>query len=328
MKKAFNSERGQIILILILVITVALAIGVAIIQRSLSDISTSTKVEQSSRAFSAAEAGIEKNLTCTGSGCLAVPNVSFPENQSNAAITNDLIPFLPAAGAYQNPLQYPPLAKEEVAHVWLADPDSATNPPAQYYRGTSLEVYWGDPLATSADDKAALELTLIYFNSSTNKYENRKWYLDQPIARNFNNKFCQVVATDCNGTKSDRLSRTYQCKYTLGNGTATTSCANPGGAVTIDNSPLPANMMLIRARLLYNTTSQPFAVQTVDACPPGAPSCRDYSVPPQARIVTSTGTAGNTQRKVQVFRIEKVVPPYFDYAIFSAGDINKPVPAP
>ena len=57
-----NNERGQIILVLVLVITVALAIGISVVQRSLSDISTSTKVEESSRAFSAAEAGIERAL--------------------------------------------------------------------------------------------------------------------------------------------------------------------------------------------------------------------------------------------------------------------------
>ena len=44
---------ATIILILVLVMTVALAIGISVIQRSLSDISTATKVEQSSRAFSA-----------------------------------------------------------------------------------------------------------------------------------------------------------------------------------------------------------------------------------------------------------------------------------
>ena len=56
------NKKGQILLALILVMTVALAIGLSVIQKSLVDVSTSTKVEQSSMAFSAAEAGIERSL--------------------------------------------------------------------------------------------------------------------------------------------------------------------------------------------------------------------------------------------------------------------------
>src|SRR3989339_1641784 len=74
-------QAGQVILILILVMAVALAIGISVIQRSLSDISTSSKVEQSSRAFSAAEAGIEKALRGDATA------VSFPENNSSATVT-------------------------------------------------------------------------------------------------------------------------------------------------------------------------------------------------------------------------------------------------
>ncbi len=46
-----NNQKGQLILILILVMTVALSIGLSIVQKSLVDVSTSSKVEQSSRAF-------------------------------------------------------------------------------------------------------------------------------------------------------------------------------------------------------------------------------------------------------------------------------------
>jgi len=49
----------------------------------------------------------------------------------------------------------------------------------------------------------------------------------------------------------------------------------------------------------------------------------DCSLPPQARKLIATGISGQTQRRIQVFRLDKVVPPYFDYAIFSTGEINK-----
>ena len=55
-----KEQKGQVILILILVMTVGLAIGLSIVQKSLVDISTASKIEQSSRAYSAAEAGVER----------------------------------------------------------------------------------------------------------------------------------------------------------------------------------------------------------------------------------------------------------------------------
>ena len=275
-----KNQSGQAILALILIMTVALAIGLSVVQKSLVDVSTSTKVEESSRAFSAAEAGIEKSLQSGGN-----TSVSFSENASSAnVVDSNLIPAIPAANTKQDPLEYPPLAKEEIAHVWLADP-AASLPncaaPFVCYTQTSLDVYWGN----STTDKVALELTLVYYEA--NQYKSKKWYLDQEI-RNPDNKFTLGCGTSALPN--------YTCKYTL--------------------TALPANLMLIRARLLYNSTSQPFAVQAVGV---GV----EHYIPPQARRLTSTGISGETQRRVQVFQIPKVVPPYFDYAIFSLGDIKK-----
>ncbi len=285
-------QAGQVILILVLVMTVALAIGISVIQRSLSDVSTSTKVEQSSRAFSAAEAGIEKALKNDNSP------VNFAENYSSATVTGtELIPAVPSFGTPQAPLEYPLLAKEETAHVWLADPNAGlpncTNFDVCYQRST-LDVYWGDPTALS--DKAALELTLVYYNGS--QYLARKYYYDQVLSRSSNN-FTQV---NCLGVDTLSSGVTYQCKKTV-------------------TFPTSTGLMLLRARLLYNSTSQPFAVQATGVCP--ASPCQGYYIPPQVKKLTATGISGQAKRKVQLFKIDKVVPPYFDYAIFSAGDINK-----
>lgn len=298
-----KNQTGQVLLALILIMTVALAIGLSIVQKSLVDVSTATKVEESSRAFSAAEGGIEKyiqsgisNVNCTSDTC----KVQFSENSSQANVEGgNLIPRLPAVNTRQEALEYPPLAKEEIAQVWLADFNSSTNPPAQFYKQNSLEIYWGDPSLST--DKAALELTLVYYGTdstdlvdpSTTKYRSKKFYLDQML-RNPSNNF--DISANCNGDHSVG-SNTYQCSKTL-------------------NLP-SGSLMLIRARLLYNTTSQPFAVWALGTCG------QDCSIPPQARILVSTGISGETQRRVQVFQIQKVVPSYFDYAIFSAGDISK-----
>ena len=292
-----KKESGQVILALILIMTVALAIGLSIVQKSLVDVSTASKVEQSSRAFSAAEAGIEKALqagTC-GDNC-----VSFSENSSKADVSDmGLNPSIPVVGNRQVALEYPPLAKEDAAQVWLADYKSADNPPPAAYTQPTLDIYWGN---FSATDKAALEITLVYYDGSI--YKSSKWYLDNPSAiRNPANGFDNTTPT-CGVSGYPVGANTYQCKKTL-SGLPSTS---------------PNILMLIRVRLLYNSTSQPFAVQATGIC--GTPC----SLPPQARSITSTGISGETQRKVNLFQLNKVVPPYFDYAIFSAGPIVKTSP--
>ena len=286
-------QAGQVILILILIMTVALAIGLSVIQRSLSDVSTATKLEQSSRAFSAAEAGIENKLS-GGTGSL-----NFLNNGAIAEVSGgDDSPCIPGSsgcaqgsGALQDPFEYPPLAKEEVAHIWLANYKSSSNPPPEGYKQDTLDVYWGN----STTDPAALELTLVHHDGT--QYKSKKWYLDQTTRSPANN----FEAVTCTGNYS---LAGYQCKYTIG------AAADPKGV-------LPPGLMLLRARLLYNATSQPFAVQAVNNC--GA----DCSIPLQSKSLIATGTAGATQRKVKLFQEAQVVPFYFDYAIFSAGEINK-----
>lgn len=283
------NEKGQLILTLVLVMTVALAIGLSIVQKSLVDVSTSTKVEQSSRAFSAAEAGVEQALN-SGSA-----SVSFG-NSSQAQVTDSgKIPRIPLSGTRQDPFEYPPLAKEDVAQVWLADLNSTSNPPDRFYKQNSLEVYWG----TSSTDRAALELTLVYYTGG--QYSSQKWYLDHPITRNPANNFEPLPCTGYQvGTN------TYQCKKVL-----------DFSSITADPA---AVLMLIRARLLYNSTSQPFAVWASWPCSLAGNAC---FIPPQARNIIATGVSGETQRRVQLFQIDKVVPAYFDYAIFSTGKIEK-----
>lgn len=280
-------EAGQVILILILVMTVALAIGLSVIQRSLSDISTSSKVEQSSRAFSAAEAGIEKALRGDPSG------VNFTDTASSAVVVDSgLLP------AEKQPLEYPPISKEEVAQVWLADPNTL----GEYYKQTTLEIAWGTPNIQDPEDRPAIEVTVVYLSGT---YQSKKFYFDSNSARAGINRFQDVSANCSNSlptfTTSMGPNRVFYCRNSL--------------------TGLSSALILLRARILYSSSSQPFAVLPFVTASCVVPS--ECSLPPQARIITSTGTAGETQRKVQVFQLNKVVVPYFDYAIFSVGEIRK-----
>lgn len=271
------NQKGQVVLILILVMTVALAIGVSVIQRSLSDVSTSSKVEQSSRAFAAAEAGIEKAIQ-TG---FSLGSLDLGNNSEISGVQTDNVP------AANQALEYPPMAKEEIANVWLANPETLT----AVYSEPTLDVYWGKANITT--DKPALEVYVIYLSGGV--YQTRKFYLDPDSARSSTNGFLDVSGGCTNPTITTSLgnNRSFLCRYTL--------------------TGLSSTLILLRGRILYSSTPHPLAVK-----PTGA-----GSLPIQARLFTSTGRSGNTQRTVQVLRLDRVVPFYFDYAIFSVGDITK-----
>lgn len=280
-----KKQRGQIIVTLILVMTVALAIGLSIIQKSLTDVSTSTKVEQSARAFSAAEAGIEKALQADSaitSSILLGNEATIKDVQKND---------VPAAN---QALEFPPIAKEELAQVWLANPSDLTTA----YTASTLDIYWGNVGVTGAD-KPAIAITVVYQDTAS-AYRSKQYLYDQDAAVRSNGFTVpsNCPSLDSISTSLSATAKTFFCKQTIDVSSTTLTGLS--------------KLILLRARLLYSSTSQPFAVRPTVG-----------SLPVQGRLFTSTGVSGETQRVVQVFRLDKVVPPYFDYAIFSAGAINK-----
>ena len=281
-----RKEAGQVILILILVMTVALAIGISVVQRSLSDISTSSKVEQSGRAFSAAEAGIEKAIQSNSSITTSV------DLGNNAVIQSVEKNDIPAAN---QALEYPPLSKEEMAQIWLVNPDNFND---QVYSG-NIDLYWGNSSRTLTDqDLPAVELTVIYLSTS-GVYKAKQFFFDQNSSSRNNGFVSGGISIDPGAINtSTGANRNFKFRRTI----------DIGLAVIPDRQ----KNILLRARLLYTSVSDAFAVQPISG-----------SLPVQARIFTSTGTAGDTQRKVQVFRLNKVVPFYFDYGLFSQGAIAK-----
>ena len=57
-----SSEKGQILLIVVITMIVALTIGLSVASRTVTELKLSKQNEESQRAFSAAEAGIDRVL--------------------------------------------------------------------------------------------------------------------------------------------------------------------------------------------------------------------------------------------------------------------------
>lgn len=282
MKKA---ESGQVIVILLLVIVVSMSIGLSILGRSTSEITNSSRTEDSQRAFFAAEAGIERAINSGITGNLTLGNKSQAEVKVEVGPTGS------------QGIEYPSLLKKDFAHIWLANPEAPQNcgPQSGCYTEPFIDVYFGnDDLTAASPNKPAIEVNVVTWTDASG-YTSSRHYYDSSTTRVQSNGFtlatCKQSQSASTIINSDSL---FYCKVSVhvrqGNETA----------------------VMMRIRVLY-TDGQKVAV---------VPN-KNKSLPPQVKIYVSIGKAGNLQRVLRVIKESNVVPQLFDYAIFSAADITK-----
>lgn len=303
-----KSQGGQIVIVLLLAMLVALSVGLVVTQRSITDVTTSTQTDQATRAYSAAEAGIETAIQ-TGSG---VADLSLG-NQSSAAVTYNL---LPVAGGAET-IEYPPnwFKSDQIAQFWLINPD--TTPLTQYYTNNSLKLYFGNPDQSVSADKPAVLVTIITRTEESLGnwvYQNDKHYIESDTTRAITNKFESPAASECTGNKTvdttEKAGSIFYCEKTI-----SIRQKSGGSPCSISGSPRCYPVMA-RVRLLYSSKPQKLALG-----PDG--SCTSPCFPPQAQVFESTGTSGQSKKTIRVFRLKKYVPVWFDFSIFSAAAITK-----
>jgi type II secretory pathway pseudopilin PulG len=291
LKKIANNQSGQVLVIILLIVVVALAIGLSIAGRSLTGVTTATRLEQSTRAFSAAEAGLEQALIGGVSG-----NVSF-ENQAEAEISERS--GLPQSG---QGLEFS-ITKESCtglgepcAQFWLQNP---IDPSQGSYTNPNFVLFFGNPELTQGDGVLpALSVTVITQSSGDGSYNSRKYFLDPDNNRAESSGFTGISPDRCRGTHTTNTTADEQSTF---------FCWH------VVQYPTNETPIMARVRLLYSDTAQKIAL-----VPTGG-----ASLPNQARIITSTGRVADVQRRLQLMEINRVVPFFFDYAIFSAGPIQK-----
>lgn len=141
-----RKNSGQVALVALLVMTVLLTVGLAAATRSITDIRISTETEESARAFSAAEAGIED------------------------ALRQDLSTWTPPPGGITvGDLTADVSVKISKSFETARDKDEVAQVNLDGYGGTQLLIAWAD---------AGLELALIYNDGS---YKVARWFLREGI---------------------------------------------------------------------------------------------------------------------------------------------------
>ncbi len=182
----YHKQSGQIVLITLLVLAVGTTLALSLIARTTIDTAISSQVEESLRAFSAAEAGIEEALRSgqgSGGAQVLTPGVTYSVNVTSVG---------GAEGVYQ-------LSKKTSAGVtetvWFVDhnPDGSINETLTF-TGENLDICWSYESGT----EPAIAISILY-KKSDGSYRVARDAFDPVASRANTNKFKSVPSPPSGG---------------------------------------------------------------------------------------------------------------------------------
>lgn len=153
-----NSHRGQVLLIVVLTMVVALTVGLSIASRTITNLKFSKQSEESQRAFSAAEAGIEQALKAAGTQTTL--NSTLQENNSKYSTTVTIqqgTTFLLNGGSS--------VEQDGGIDVWLSTYPSYASPVTG-----NVTIYWNTSNQNTCNKSSATQsaLEVVLLSGTTN----------------------------------------------------------------------------------------------------------------------------------------------------------------
>ncbi len=278
-----KNSTGQALVLVLLSLAVVLTLVLFVLARSTTDISVSSRSEEAVRAFSAAEAGIESALVIGQGGSGTFENSTY---------TSSVTGFAELESEFNYPIK---LSSGDTMIVWFADHTDEGDIGGKHFTGNSLKICWGDGSPTE-QKIPAIEISIFYEATPENKGTTRiaRAAFDPYVAsRNPANKFAGSGGAGCT---IGGVAYPYQQTIDLTNA----AFVNKNG------------LLFARVRMFYNDLSQPVGI-----------SVSPDTLPSQGQDVSSTGQAGEANRKVQVFQGWPEPPTVFDYAIYSSTGLTK-----
>lgn len=279
------NQKGQTLLIVVLVMVVSLTVGLSVVLRSITNVRIAAEEENSQRAFSAAEAGIEQALK-TGA------NISNKTLDNNAVIRDVTIRQLSGDQFLVNSGNV--IEKNDGVDIWLVghNADGSINYASGWQQIASnapLTVYWGT--TNDACANAALEIVLVSGTQAAPVSTRYAW--DPCAGRRAQNSF---DAPDIAETTYAIGGKNFYYREEI-----TVSSLSRG--------------ILVRINPLYYKT-----ILAVKGCSEGAdpPHVSCNNLPTQGKIIESVGAVNDTLRKVNFFQgYPKVPAEFFPHSLFS-----------
>lgn len=303
MAKSILMRRGQALIVIILIMAVVLTIALSVASHTIGDINISQKEDDSARAFSAAEAGVEQALLKNSS------QLAFPGEVSNDSQFRVEVNQLASGGTeFASPSL---LSSGETTVIWLVARDAGTSEMScsggGCYTGSEFKICWGEGgTADNADTTPAIELSMVYMTTddvATARIARGAY--DPYTGRSEANNFTRGYDV---GETIDSVSFQFCRSVNL------TSSFSP--SVTLrPTASTRRGPQYAKVRMFYNTAkAHPVGIKLTDSA----------TLPLQGKRIVSTGVSGSAQRRLEVFEIFPDPPPIFDTALFSgSGGIVK-----
>lgn len=274
------NSSGQILVVLLLIMVVGLTVGLFLLSRTTTDVSLTTKISDSTRAFNAAEAGIEEAIRNAGSVPQGSPVAVGVEGATFQVTTTTL----GSGNIY--PETIPPATDVgKNFTVWLVNYNEATgqfDESASAYTGNEIDIcYTG-----AAGSVPAVSVTAYWKNGG--QYFSSYVGYDSVAGRRSTSNFLPTVALGgCTG---------YFRRARVDLNTDFGPNLKTGGNV----------VLALRIRPVYFSSS--IAVLGVGS-----------NIPRQGNLIDSTGAVGEIVRRINVDEPYTVPAPFLDHAVYSTG---------
>lgn len=284
-----RTNQGQILVIILLIMVVGMTIGLFLLGKTTTDVSLTSKITDSSRAFNAAEAGIEEAIraidaVAPGSPVPFAPGVSYTVNKDDLGVS----------GNYPSSIG-DPLSLGDAFSVWLATHNETTGEldltsEGNTYQGNVLSICFGASSASYSPELPAIGVTVFYLESG--RFQSASSGFDADATRSPSNGFENTVGVSANCAE-------YKYRADI----------NFNSSFGTNLNSVSVWLLALQIRPLY--VSVPVAVYTPEG----------FDLPKQGNYITSVGTGSETTRKIIVDNPYKVPAPFMDYVIYSTGNV-------
>lgn len=229
-------QEGQVLLISLLVLSIATTVALSLVSRSTTDVTISNQISESSRAFSAAEAGIEEALKAgVGTSGTQVLTAGISYAVSKADIGG-------SAGAYVFPKK---ISHGTTETLWLVNHNAdGTLVETPTYTNATIDVCWSEESTVPA------MIVSVLYKTAGGLYQVARGAYDPDSGRALTNNFSGVTSTS--GGCGEGTGTTYKQTITFGGFTP---------AIT----PVSDTLLMLRIQPLYADAN--IAVSAVGTLP-------------------------------------------------------------
>lgn len=282
-------QKGQAVLLVLLGMAAVLTVALSVASKSVSDISTVSRSENSSRAFSAAEEGVETLL--------------FNSSLDSYTVGGEIDASAEKYGESESEVILKPIKAGESNTLWFVSHDNDNNltctSPAICFSGSEVSFFWGKDGEVVVP---AIEISFYYDTSGGDALGSSPDFSGVEVAR---------AAYDPVGSRrsNNNFSSAQSLGYIVAGESFKYQASVDLGSI-INGYPSNVRLLFARVRAVYNNN---------ESTKIGAKTSGGDVFVAQGRKVESTGTISDATRKIEVVQYYQEPLNIFETAIMSFG---------